>query len=705
MSTYMESKFVGIDGSRSNGVYSIARLIMSDDELRISVVGIHGTGKTWCIRRAFNEAAKGSCIDVYPAEQWTDVRYDTPIEAIMAALGIDGKKSTVAREKAVQEKLAAIVCRNGCKKHKVALWLPMSNQRNDSTANPPAKKKPQPRPLGSVVKFVFEQQIESGPETYSEIGEINQHIRLHCFTSSEVKQLISSRLDPTIGNQRNWIISICKEVGRHPGLLNHFLECNPDQSVRLQDEVGNIFDAHSPLFVKFYKRLRESLQPQVRQDLECLLENRHCENPDLNRRTQATGLVYCERSNGSNTIRPTRLLQKLYDEWRKSEDGHEKQQGDSDGTNPAPAGNTPGERDAMQRVLSIGINQYDSPFYALSWAVNDATEFADVFTSDESHAVTQLIDGAATKTAIMNALQDLAERSRGNDTVVIFFAGHGMHDDTSNYLCPSGANPDNPQETLIYKDELSSALQEIKVAHLAVFLDACHAGGTAQIRGASETLFRPGMQDDVVRAIAKDWHSQATSRNVAIIAACGADRNELSYESRELKHGYFTYYLLKGLHSKASPHDRLVSILRLASFVSEEVPRATSHLGAQQPFHHIDGQDFWIITSGMLDPHHYENGEPKLSTDISVSVPKDHVQHGETLTITVDVTPRDVGSHQFKWRTSRGTIVDSGRWVASNEATYTAPSTGSFDLIYVKVREGSLEFPEISQRINLVHSA
>lgn len=145
-------------------------------------------------------------------------------------------------------------------------------------------------------------------------------------------------------------------------------------------------------------------------------------------------------------------------------------------------------RYAESRALVIGINDYHH-VSKLHYATNDAKAVAEVlqrkfgFPEDR---VTLLLDGTATKAAIVEAFLSYAT-SGGDDRIIVFFAGHG-HTITSSrgevgYLVPVDASPEN-LASLIRWDDLTRNADLIPAKHIFFIMDACY-GGVGFLKTAS----------------------------------------------------------------------------------------------------------------------------------------------------------------------------------------------------------------------------
>ncbi len=69
-----------------------------------------------------------------------------------------------------------------------------------------------------------------------------------------------------------------------------------------------------------------------------------------------------------------------------------------------------------------------------------------------------------------------------------------------------------------------------------------------------------------------------------------------SYENRNIKHGVFTYVLLKGMDGEASHDDELITVGELKIFIDKELPKVCKrHYLTQHPYGRLDGSDFTLL--------------------------------------------------------------------------------------------------------------
>jgi hypothetical protein len=230
-------------------------------------------------------------------------------------------------------------------------------------------------------------------------------------------------------------------------------------------------------------------------------------------------------------------------------------------------------------VLAIGVDRYPgaAPLENLNFAGRDAKAFAEVAArtmkgrnKDVDVQVLCQIDGCTAEPTYANILAALKRLSTSpdSDSVVVFMAGHGESSGEKYYFLPtdfqrSGRDVRNGLNALDWT-EVEKVLGSARGSKL-LFVDACRSG----------TAYFARLQND--------------AQHQGVIAFSSAGPNQLAYEdgSPDIRHGLFTYYLIKGLTggAESDPGKHMVSALDLGYFVGKQVPAhaARLHLQAQIP--------------------------------------------------------------------------------------------------------------------------
>lgn len=232
----------------------------------------------------------------------------------------------------------------------------------------------------------------------------------------------------------------------------------------------------------------------------------------------------------------------------------------------------------------IGINQYKNSELTLKYARNDAEAFADYMRNNmglESDHVFEQYDSSATQRSMKKLLgTELRRKIKREDTLFIYFAGHGApEDDLSSpdrdkirkYILPYDTEIEDLYTTAIAMDDIAEIFSRISSERIVFVLDSCYSGA-----GGGRTLERRS------RAVLSDEFLNRIAKGKGRIILTSSSQNETSKESDELKHGFFTYYLIKGLKGEADLNDdKIVDLDEISFYLNKHVPEATEN--AQHP--------------------------------------------------------------------------------------------------------------------------
>lgn len=207
----------------------------------------------------------------------------------------------------------------------------------------------------------------------------------------------------------------------------------------------------------------------------------------------------------------------------------------------------------VNRAVVIGVSQYIERDLQLKYAQNDAALFRQYLISSQTVLQDHLVyleNENATAIQIIRELSNLLKVSNTGDVVYFYFAGHGdvVDDfgDKEGFLLAADANANQEYYAggVISLDLLNNKVINHltqKGVEVVLVLDACHSG----------FIFEEGTQRNLGTL-------QAMFEKTTKILSCGPD--ELSYESGDIQHGYFTYYLVKGLtgHADADANNTII---------------------------------------------------------------------------------------------------------------------------------------------------
>ncbi|HKV35104.1 MAG TPA: caspase family protein [Pyrinomonadaceae bacterium] len=257
------------------------------------------------------------------------------------------------------------------------------------------------------------------------------------------------------------------------------------------------------------------------------------------------------------------------------------------------------KRKGTAYIIAVGVNEYENPQYNLKYATADAQSFGDEVRQRQTQIgeferveVVQLLDKDATKANILAAIKRLAgdpgppslkagpldtlKRVEPEDTVIIYYAGHGTAQAQRFYLIPhdlgyTGERTKLTEEGLktmlahsISDLELEAAVEGIDAGHLLLIIDACNSGQALE----AEEKRRGPMNS-------KGLAQLAYEKGMYILTA--AQSFQAALEAAQLGHGYLTYALVEeGLKSPVAdtePKDGVLIAREWLNFATERVPQ------------------------------------------------------------------------------------------------------------------------------------
>ena len=221
-----------------------------------------------------------------------------------------------------------------------------------------------------------------------------------------------------------------------------------------------------------------------------------------------------------------------------SADGSWESKADMEVTHPR----TPEHKNRMY-VLAVGIGDYADKGLRLNYAAKDALALAELLRARGGNLhdrvdVIPVLEREATRAAIEDAIRDVAELTRPQDTLVVILCGHGAFHDGQLYFAPQDfrTSTDRPGEVLrarrLPMGELAGVMSTARSLKRVLIADTASSGATfgAVPNGGSEIALR----DSVERL--------SRQHGVHMLVATGFTNKAV--ERVELGHGALTYALL-----------------------------------------------------------------------------------------------------------------------------------------------------------------
>lgn len=242
--------------------------------------------------------------------------------------------------------------------------------------------------------------------------------------------------------------------------------------------------------------------------------------------------------------------------------------------NPAILKNTK-SKDAI--ALIIGIESYKNAPKA-EFAETDASQFYDYARKAlgvPDNRIKLLKGSNASKFDILKQIKTwlAAEVNAGKTDVYVFYSGHGLAsaDGKTSYLLPFDADTALLEESSIKLTDFVNSINSSKPKSLALFMDSCYSGqgknGATLLASARPVSLKPSKPE--------------LPDNVTILTSAAGD--QIAISAPELRHGLFSYFVMKGLEGTADANaDGTISMQELHEYVSVQVAREATRRGSQQ---------------------------------------------------------------------------------------------------------------------------
>jgi WD40 repeat protein len=258
------------------------------------------------------------------------------------------------------------------------------------------------------------------------------------------------------------------------------------------------------------------------------------------------------------------------------------------------------KRKGTAYILAIGLNHYDNANFDLRFAAADAQDFAQVLQHEQSLLgtyervnVVSLLDEQATRSNILTALARLAgtdqkepladslpeleqlKRAQPEDTILIYFAGHGATAGSRFYLLPHDLGYMGARDAVdaaamkavithsISDEDLEQALEPVDAGRIVLVIDACNSGQALE----SKEKRRGPMNSEGLAQLAYE-------KGMYILTA--AQGYQAALEVAQVGHGLLTYALIEeGLRKGAAdfnPKDGKIELREWVDFATQRVP-------------------------------------------------------------------------------------------------------------------------------------
>jgi WD40 repeat protein len=257
--------------------------------------------------------------------------------------------------------------------------------------------------------------------------------------------------------------------------------------------------------------------------------------------------------------------------------------------------------------IGFGVSKYLNSDLNLEYADKDAKDLENTFKRMKGHyngIHTATFTNEDVTVANIRKAKELLRNAKVDDTFVLFIAGHGVHDrdkESTYYFLTYDTDINNLSKNCADFDMIEDILQGIAPRNKLFLMDTCESGETdddmkivndtmSGSRGLHSRSIRRGTNtSNAVSKIVMNNIFIDTDRYInnnlvrrsgsIVFSACKG--GEYSYESDDIKNGYFTHEIMNALKDDNGGTETSVSVDDLRNMVSQSVSRKTS--GLQNP--------------------------------------------------------------------------------------------------------------------------
>lgn len=257
--------------------------------------------------------------------------------------------------------------------------------------------------------------------------------------------------------------------------------------------------------------------------------------------------------------------------------------------------------------IGFGVSKYKDSNLNLEYAAKDAEDLADTLFRMKGRQFSNVyiityLNEQVTIDSIKEA-KGFLKNAKVDDTLVLFIAGHGVHDrdeESTYYYLTNGSDIKNISKTSADFDLIENILQAIAPRNKLFLMDTCESG---EVEEDSQSEYfamarSRGIRARTSRSIAirlknkksekrrkylyyKDRfiYNDLMRRSGAIIFSASKG-GEFSYESDEFQNGFFTEEVINALRTKKADtnKDGYVSTDELKNYVSKAVPKQSEDM-------------------------------------------------------------------------------------------------------------------------------
>ncbi|UNL96449.1 hypothetical protein CPY53_24130 [Paenibacillus polymyxa] len=204
----------------------------------------------------------------------------------------------------------------------------------------------------------------------------------------------------------------------------------------------------------------------------------------------------------------------------------------------------------------VGANIYVSGDYrTLDCVENDMKDMKRIFTENFNAEVNEFIGKEVVSSKIENSLTDFFKKCESNDTLILYWTGHGDVINSKGYLITYNSTS-GPLKDKVSMEYLNELIKFSDAKSILVIVDCCHSGLLARNSGNAPEM------------ISKELEIGGKGRVIIT-----SSNEESAYSLKDESNGVFTFYLRSELEEFIESGDNQIDVCNLYSSIVSQMEK------------------------------------------------------------------------------------------------------------------------------------
>ena len=284
----------------------------------------------------------------------------------------------------------------------------------------------------------------------------------------------------------------------------------------------------------------------------------------------------------------------------------------------------PGRAKAERYALLIGVAKYETGITQLPYDIYDVAALQKALTRNGGYEEQNVI-AMTTNVPISDAkypirrnivvtLTQLSRKLKPQDSLLLYFSGHGVSEGGKQYLLGADASIEALSLTALSVEDLQERLNAISVGQLVTILDTCRNDPSPPLPAGANKAVYPQLAKGLE---VKGYDSLKNTKTPAYMEIFSCSEGERAQVFRsEHQNSVFTYYLVEGIQRNTGNRRGQLKAEDLYQYAAQKVKQwADKNNVRQNPFHLVAAGGDIVIS---------DNNRPVLPAKLNLTaLPQD----------------------------------------------------------------------------------